>query len=52
MHCGLTSKDIRLTSSGNIKLLSHEMIGIDTNHTQSEGVPKTLAITLIECINL
>ena len=52
MHCGLTPKDIRLAPSGCIKLLSHEMIGIDPSHTQNEGKPKTLAISLIECFLL
>lgn len=28
------------------------MIGIDKSHTQSEGKPKMLAITLIECLLL
>jgi hypothetical protein len=47
MHCGLTPKDIRLSQSGCVKLLSHEMIGIDVTHSQNEGLPKTLALTLI-----
>jgi hypothetical protein len=52
MHCGLTPRDIRLSPTGCVKLLSHEMIGMDVSHTESEGLPKTLALTLIECINL
>jgi hypothetical protein len=28
------------------------MIGIDSNHSQKEGLPKTLALTLIECMSL
>jgi alpha-D-ribose 1-methylphosphonate 5-triphosphate synthase subunit PhnI len=28
------------------------MIGIDNDHTQNEGTPKMLALTLIECITL
>lgn len=32
MHFGLSAKDIRLTSNGCVKLLSHEMIGIDPAH--------------------
>ena len=52
MHCGLSSKDIRVTSSGCVKLLSHEMIGIDQAHSLNEGTPKMLATTLIECFML
>lgn len=50
MHCGLTPKDIRLNPSGCVKLLNQEMIGIQTNHVQTEGTPKTLALTLLECM--
>jgi hypothetical protein len=47
MHCGLAAKDIRLSPGGCVKLLNHEMIGIDLHHSQKEGTPKMLAMTLI-----
>jgi hypothetical protein len=47
MHCGLAPRDIRLSPGGCVKLLSPEMIGIDPDHTQSEGLPRMLAVTLI-----
>lgn len=50
MHCGLTPKDIRFNPSGCVKLLSHEMIGIESHHSQNDGTPKMLALSLLECM--
>ena len=50
-HAALKTKDIRLNEDGLVKLLSLEMIGLDSDHDLSkEASTKQLAITILNCL--
>jgi hypothetical protein len=50
-HSALSTKDIRLNEEGLVKILSLEMIGMDSDHDASkEGTTKQLALTILNCL--
>lgn len=50
-HSALKTKDIRLTSEGVVKILSLEMIGMDSDHdANEEGTTRQLALTVLNCL--
>lgn len=52
-HSALRAKDIRLTKEGVVKILSLEMIGMDSDQdSNSEGTTKMLAMTILHCLLL